>query len=259
MLLRVLVICDFKHTRLIKMIGVCLILIRFADWPFELAYRQIVFKVSSQSATDGQTCWASWGTGVVLLNFIGDVLANLFLSGLFLTRLYKHYKTQKGMTTNQNPLIGMVVQKSLYCFILTFVVNLIMNILKISLFIGNQSDALTPCFEIIESTLLVEALRFEPERMGSHAYCQNCGMIVDSKQYRHRQNNHLNEPPAHPDMLPDFPMDLINGSRDKRRGSLPSFMEENSMTELSTLSTPGYRGGSSPTIPDACHIDIKAQ
>lgn len=82
------------------------------------------------------------------------------------------------MTTNQNPLIGMVVQKSLYCFILTFVVNLIMNILKISLFIGSQSDALTPCFEIIESTLLVEALRFEPERMSSHAYCQNCGMVI---------------------------------------------------------------------------------
>jgi hypothetical protein len=56
-----------------------------------------------------------------------------------------------------------------------------MNILKISMFIGNQSDALTAGFEVIESTLLVEALRFEPERMGTHAYCQNCG-IVSFKQ-----------------------------------------------------------------------------
>ncbi|CAO3673077.1 unnamed protein product [Umbelopsis vinacea] len=236
------------------MIGVCLIVIRFADWPFELAYRSIVFKVSSQSATDGQTCWASWGTGVVLLNFVGDVLANLFLSGLFLGRLYQHYKTQKGLTTTQNPLIGIVVRKSLYCFILTFIINLIMNILKISMFIGNQSDALTVGFEVIESTLLVEALRFEPEKMGTHAYCQNCGIIVDSKQYRHKQSNHLNDPPAHPDMLPDFPMDLINGNNSKRRVSLPSFMEESSVTGSST---PIFSEGSSPTIPDQCHIDLK--
>ncbi|KAH8554082.1 hypothetical protein BGW37DRAFT_483417 [Umbelopsis sp. PMI_123] len=177
MLLRVLVIWDYRYNRLITGIAICLLLIRFADWPFELTYRSIVNKVSSQSATDGQTCWASWGTGVVILNFVGDVLANLFLSGLFLGRLYQHYKTQKGMTTDKNPLVGMVVRKSLICFILTFVVNLIMNILKISMFLGNQSDALTVFFEIIESTLLVEALRFEPERMGKHAYCQNCGMV----------------------------------------------------------------------------------
>ncbi|KAG2174216.1 hypothetical protein INT43_004237 [Umbelopsis isabellina] len=177
MLLRVLVICDFKHTKTIKTIGIILILIRFADWPFELTYRQIVDKVSSQSAVDGQTCWASWGTGVVTLNFIGDTLANLFLSGLFLGRLYTHYQAQKGMTTTQNPLIGVVVKKSLLCFILTFVVNLIMNILKLSQFLGDYSDALTPFFEVVESTLLVEALRFEPEKMGSHAYCQNCGMV----------------------------------------------------------------------------------
>jgi hypothetical protein len=60
MLLRVLVICDFKYNRLITIIAMCLLLIRFADWPFELAYRSIVNKVSSQTATDGQTCWASW-------------------------------------------------------------------------------------------------------------------------------------------------------------------------------------------------------
>ncbi|KAI8583656.1 hypothetical protein K450DRAFT_222172 [Umbelopsis ramanniana AG] len=249
MLLRVLVICDFKYNRAITIIALCLLLIRFADWPFELAYRSIVNKVSSQTATDGQTCWASWGTGVVILNFIGDLLANLFLSGLFLIRLYQHYKTQKGMTTTQNPLVGIVVRKSLLCFILTFIVNLIMNILKISLFLGNQSDALTVFFEIIESTLLVEALRFEPEKMGHHAYCQNCGMIVDSRQYRHRQSNHyLNEPPAHPDMLPDFPLDVINGlSQDKRRSSVPSFLEEGSITGLSTPNL--SEGSSTPTLP----------
>ena len=86
------------------------------------------------------------------------------------------------MTTTQNPLVGIVVRKSLLCFILTFLVNLIMNILKISLFLGNQSDALTVFFEIIESTLLVEALRFEPERMGHHDYCQNCGVVSDLRQ-----------------------------------------------------------------------------
>jgi hypothetical protein len=75
-----------------------------------------------------------------------------------------------------------------------------------------------------------------------------CLQIVDSRQYRHRQSNHLNEPPAHPDMLPDFPLDLINKiSQDKRRSSVPSFLEEGSMTGFST---PNLSDGSStPTLP----------
>ncbi|KAJ2958213.1 hypothetical protein NQZ79_g6175 [Umbelopsis isabellina] len=198
------------------------------------------------------------GTGVVTLNFIGDTLANLFLSGLFLGRLYKHYQAQKCMTTAQNPLIGVVVKKSLLCFILTFVVNLIMNILKLSQFLGDYSDALTPFFEVVESTLLVEALRFEPEKMGSHAYCQNCGMIVDSRQYRHRQSNHLNDPPAHPDMLPDFPIDSIHmRTTGLQHSRYSASLFEDSMTNLSTL--PYSATSSSNSIPSDCQHKYKEQ
>ncbi|CAM0142082.1 unnamed protein product [Umbelopsis sp. WA50703] len=129
-----------------------------------------------------------------------------------------------------------------------------MNILKLSQFLGDYSDALTPFFEIVESTLLVEALRFEPEKMGSHAYCQNCGMIVDSAQYRHRQSNHLNEAPAHPDMLPDFPIDNINMRTTVIQHSRysASLFEDGSMTNLST---PHYSAASSSTtIPIDCHL-----
>jgi hypothetical protein len=49
-------------------------------------------------------------------------------------------------------------------------------------------------------------------------------------------------------MLPDFPMDLINGSsQEKRRNSVPSFLEEGSITGLSTPNL--SEGSSTPTLP----------
>ncbi|CAM0140861.1 unnamed protein product [Umbelopsis sp. WA50703] len=128
----------------------------------------------------GQTCWATWGSGVLILNFIGDTLANLFLSGLFVRRLYKHLQIQTNMIVNQrSALVEYIARKSLVCLILTFLVNLVMNLLKITSFIGDRSDAFTPFFEIVESTLLVEALRVDHENLKIHQnFCESCGFVI---------------------------------------------------------------------------------
>jgi hypothetical protein len=73
------------------------------------------------------------------LNFIGDAIANLFLSGMFVRRLYKHIRSTQS-STPQNEMIEYIARKSLICLALTFFVNLAMNLLKVTKFIGEYSD-----------------------------------------------------------------------------------------------------------------------
>lgn len=80
------------------------------------------------------------GAGVIILNFVGDVLANLFLSGMFVRRLFLHIRLSKSVMTRQNRLIEHIARKSLMCLIFTFVINLAMNLLKLTRFIGDRSD-----------------------------------------------------------------------------------------------------------------------
>lgn len=80
------------------------------------------------------------GAGVIILNFVGDVLANLFLSGMFVRRLFLHIRLSKSVMTRQNRLIEHIARKSLLCLIFTFVINLAMNLLKLTRFIGDRSD-----------------------------------------------------------------------------------------------------------------------
>lgn len=42
--------------------------------------------------------------------------------------------------TRKNRLIEYLARKSLICFILTFIFNLAMNLLKVTTFLGNRSD-----------------------------------------------------------------------------------------------------------------------
>lgn len=77
--------------------------------------------------------------GVLILNFIGDAIANLFLSGMFVRRLYKHIRSTQS-STPQNQMIEYIARKSLTCLALTFFVNLAMNLLKVTTFIGEYSD-----------------------------------------------------------------------------------------------------------------------
>ena len=44
--------------------------------------------------------------------------------------------------SRQNRVIEHIARKSLWCLILTFVDNLVMNILKVTMFLGNRSDVI---------------------------------------------------------------------------------------------------------------------
>ncbi|KAI8072216.1 uncharacterized protein B0P05DRAFT_549359 [Gilbertella persicaria] len=173
MFMRLIILEHDKYSRWIKIVGILLITLRAADWPYELAFHTIQEKLSHQS---GSQCWAEWGAGVIILNFVGDALANLFLSGMFVRRLRSHISLSKNLMSHQNKIIERIAIKSLLCLTLTFVVNLAMNLLKVTNFLGNRSDAFTVYFEIIESTLLVEALRNDRSQGNGpqNSFCESC-------------------------------------------------------------------------------------
>ncbi|KAI9358753.1 hypothetical protein BD770DRAFT_320448 [Pilaira anomala] len=177
MFMRLIILELDRYSRWIKIIGILLITLRFVDWPYELAFHSIQQKLMEQP---GQ-CWAEWGSGVIILNFIADALANLFLSGMFVRRLFIHVNQSKKLISHQNSIIEDIARKSLICLALTFFVNLAMNLFKVTMFLGIQSDAFTVYFEIIESTLLVEALRNDgnPSRsQNNSSFCEGCHKVI---------------------------------------------------------------------------------
>ncbi|CAO3699533.1 unnamed protein product [Rhizopus stolonifer] len=176
MFMRLVILELDRYSRWIKCVGILLIGLRFADWPYELAFVSIQNDIMSQAPGKDATCWAIWGSGVIILNFVGDALANLFLSGMFIRRLFIHINSTKALHSQSSKLIGNIAKKSLICLTLTFVVNLIMNLLKVTTFLGTESDAFTVYFELIESTLLVEALRNDSSmRAGPNtSICESC-------------------------------------------------------------------------------------
>ncbi|SAL96721.1 hypothetical protein [Absidia glauca] len=174
MFMRLLILESDKNSLWIKVVGISLIALRFADWPYELAFLPVEQSILDTSSASGTTCWAIWANGVIILNFIGDALANLFLSGMFVRRLYVHIRRSKKVMSHHNCVIEYIARKSLICLALTFVVNLIMNIFKVTMFLGDRSDAFTVYFAIIESTLLVEALRVDHPGLRDQSTCQQC-------------------------------------------------------------------------------------
>ncbi|KAG1140610.1 hypothetical protein G6F37_010089 [Rhizopus arrhizus] len=190
MFMRLVILELDRYSRWIKGIGILLIGLRFADWPYELTFISIQRTIMMQTPGDGSTCWATWGSGVIILNFVGDALANLFLSGMFIRRLLIHINNTKTLPSNNSKLIENIARKSLICLALTFVVNLIMNILKVTTFIGSESDAFTVYFELIESTLLVEALRNDSSmRAGPNtSICESCHKELNHSSSHKRPN-----------------------------------------------------------------------
>ncbi|CAO3627785.1 unnamed protein product [Cunninghamella echinulata] len=186
---RLIILEADHHSLWIKVVGIFLIIVRFVDLPFELAMYQITNR-ENHTTLLGDSCWATWQTSVLILNFIGDALANTFLSGMFIKRLYKHINTTRA-STPQNQMIEYIARKSLICLILTFFVNLIMNLFKITSFLGSYSDAFTVYFELIESTLLVEALRVD-ENLRANVGCSHCGKSSGN----HNSNNKKHSPPS---------------------------------------------------------------
>lgn len=189
MFMRLIILELNRYSRWIKGIGIFFIGLRFADWPYELAFSSIQHDYLSEVPGEDATCWAIWGTGVIILNFIADSLANLFLSGMFIRRLFIHIRKSKTLSNPNNELIERIARKSLLCFAFTFIVNLIMNLLKVTMFLGNESDAFTVYFELIESTLLIEALRNDSTmRAGENIMiCESC-----NKELSHKNNNEDN-------------------------------------------------------------------
>ncbi|KAI9323704.1 hypothetical protein BX666DRAFT_1847192 [Dichotomocladium elegans] len=178
MFMRLIILEPDFHSRWIKIAGIVLIVVRFSVWPFELTYVKLQIQLMKQPVVLGATCWAEWGNGVIVWNFVSDILANLFLSGMFVRRLYLHIRQSETVMTRQNRVIEKIARKSLICFILTFIVNLAMSLLKVTTFVGTRSDAFTVYFALIESTLLVEALRVDYMRLPSQQFCEQCGFPV---------------------------------------------------------------------------------
>lgn len=191
MFMRLIILELDRYSRWIKTVGVLLITLRFADWPYELAFHSIQQRLMDQTPHSGSQCWAEWGAGVIILNFVGDALANLFLSGMFVRRLFIHINMSKSLMSHQNKVIERIARKSLICLAFTFVVNLAMNLLKVTMFLGDHSDAFTVYFQIIESTLLVEALRNDGNHGESHhsAYCESCGKELSLNTGRSPNND----------------------------------------------------------------------
>ncbi|EIE82881.1 hypothetical protein RO3G_07586 [Rhizopus delemar RA 99-880] len=173
MFMRLIILELDRYSRWIKAIGVLLIGLRFADWPYELAFISIQQTIMAQSPNNGATCWA-----------ICDALANLFLSGMFIRRLFVHINHSKTLSSPHSQLIEKIARKSLLCFAFTFVVNLIMNLLKVTVFLGTESDAFTVYFQLIESTLLIEALRNDSvmKAESNALICESCHKVSPKKK-----------------------------------------------------------------------------
>lgn len=69
---------------------------------------------------------------------------------MFVRRLYLHIRMSKTVMSRQNRLIEHIARKSLICLIFTFVVNLAMNLLKITEYIGDRSDVSTTTWMGVE-------------------------------------------------------------------------------------------------------------
>lgn len=108
----------------------------------------------------------------------------------------KHLTAVKWVRVNSKTnLVEKVARKSLYCLIAGLVLNTVMNVLKISNYLGTHSDDLTVYFHLAESTLIVEALRADKiQEVNSSTFCDNCGtpLSVRDKTSRHHDGQRSN-------------------------------------------------------------------
>ncbi|CAO3697953.1 hypothetical protein G6F70_002725 [Rhizopus microsporus] len=220
---RLLILEAEKDSIWIKCVGFFLIALRFADWPYELAFYSLQRELMVQQVESGANCLAAWGQGVLILNFVSDALANLFLSGMFVRRLYVHIRRAQTVISHRNRVIEYIARKSLVCLTLTFIVNLVMNILKVTEFLGNRSDTFTVYFQVIESTLLVEALRIDHTYLSDKSFCEHCGMIMNSNSNGQKKSgssqqksSRLRSPATayNPSISSDIPITTIRSHHD---------------------------------------------
>jgi hypothetical protein len=60
MFMRLIILELDRYSRWIKFIGIFLITLRAADWPYELAFHSIQEKLITQAPQSGSQCWAEW-------------------------------------------------------------------------------------------------------------------------------------------------------------------------------------------------------
>lgn len=58
--MRLIILEQDRYSRWIKIVGILLITLRFADWPYELAFHSIQEKLRDQAPGSGSQCWAEW-------------------------------------------------------------------------------------------------------------------------------------------------------------------------------------------------------
>ena len=64
---RLIILESDKHSIWIKLVGGFLITLRFADWPYELAFRTLQQQIMSQSIESGSNCLAQWYVSYLFL------------------------------------------------------------------------------------------------------------------------------------------------------------------------------------------------
>lgn len=57
---RLLILESDRDSLWIKIVGIFLITVRFADWPYELAFHSLQQKLMSQEVEFGSNCLAQW-------------------------------------------------------------------------------------------------------------------------------------------------------------------------------------------------------
>lgn len=60
MFMRLLILEADHHSLWIKVVGVFLIAVRFADWPYELAFYSVQQDIMQQTLMEGSICWVQW-------------------------------------------------------------------------------------------------------------------------------------------------------------------------------------------------------
>lgn len=60
MFMRLIILELDRYSRWIKVVGVLLITLRAADWPYELAFHSITQRMMDQTPQSGSQCWAEW-------------------------------------------------------------------------------------------------------------------------------------------------------------------------------------------------------
>lgn len=91
--MRLIILESDRHSLWIKAIGITLIAVRFADWPYELTFQNVVHDIMNQQIQAGGTCWVQW-----YYSWLGPYCPDLFRktrNSLTVTHIYTIMQGQR--------------------------------------------------------------------------------------------------------------------------------------------------------------------